>query len=353
MLTVTLANFFAVLFAFIGKITKKEKVALLFAVIFLIIFYGLRGDYGNDPPHYHEDFDKITDNLSFEGIRDSEMRFEPGWLILNLIFKPFGWQALLFSLTVIQFGSICWFILKYSDKKQYYILLFLYLFNPNLMLICLSMLRQALAMSIWIFAIQYLIQKRYIKFVILILLASSFHSSALILLSMLVLPLINKLDNNKIAFCFITLFFILKIAESLVGEVLEVVLSLESFDKYSVYTDNKEESSLGLYVFFLLGVYLWLFLRKDLSSNMRYILAISSLMVVLNPFSQIIPLVSRIGLYFMLPAICIFPLLLRSSQLISKFAFMVYVLFQVKMYFAFFYNPIWHDYFYVYTTCLD
>ncbi len=65
-------------------------------------------------------------------------------MILNYLFVPFGWQSFITFLTIIQFGTVYWFINKYSDTKYMWIVFALYVLSSELMLVSLSMLRRRL-----------------------------------------------------------------------------------------------------------------------------------------------------------------------------------------------------------------
>ena len=89
MLTVTIANFIAIILAASGRLFRKEKTMLLVAAIVLTLFYSVRTDYGNDIPAYKYLFDMVS-SASFSDLLGIQERTEPGWMILNYLFVPLG-----------------------------------------------------------------------------------------------------------------------------------------------------------------------------------------------------------------------------------------------------------------------
>ena len=130
MLTVTIANFIAIILAASGRLFRKEKTMLLVAAIVLTLFYSVRTDYGSDIPAYKYLFDMVS-SASFSDLLGIQERTEPGWMILNYLFVPLGWQSFITFLTIIQFGTVYWLINKYSDTKYTWMYLHCMSCHPN------------------------------------------------------------------------------------------------------------------------------------------------------------------------------------------------------------------------------
>ena len=76
MLSVTIANFTAIILAALRTPFPKGKTMLLVASIVLTLFYSVRTDYGNDIPAYMHLFD-MTSSVHFSDIFDIQERTEP------------------------------------------------------------------------------------------------------------------------------------------------------------------------------------------------------------------------------------------------------------------------------------
>ena len=111
MIAVTIINILAVIFIYISKY-KNLRYCYEIAIIILIVFYGIRYNYGNDYGAYSLMFQEINSYQSFHDAFHS-MNIEKGWIILNRLFAPLGFYTLVFCLTVFQFGVPYFFFKKY------------------------------------------------------------------------------------------------------------------------------------------------------------------------------------------------------------------------------------------------
>ena len=352
MLTVTIANFTAIILAASGRLFRKEKTMLLVASIVLTLFYSVRTDYGNDIPAYMHLFD-MTSSVHFSDIFDIQERTEPGWMILNYLFVPFGWQSFITFLTIIQFGTVYWFINKYSDTKYMWIVFALYVLSSEL-LVSLSMLRQALAMHIVAWSIPLILNRRVIISFLIILLATTMHTSAYAAFPLIVLPYLCGLRKTFLTVSFIIVFICFLIAEALVGDILNMLLESDTFERYSIYADNEHAfgSGLGVMLYFVSAVWL-LYWHHGSKTNTFFILN-NAIAVSLIPFVYSIPLVARVSYYFKLYSLVILPLLFfKKGDFVGKFIFCVIIYIIVSGYFNFFENPVWKQAFSTYYTIFD
>lgn len=159
---------------------KKSKIAktIFLSIGSFILFFvsAFRFDVGNDYPPYTQTFvtnlDKTLEQLS-------TMRMEKGYLLLNryiqLFTSNFQYIFIITSLLVVLLLSI--FLYKHSKNPSFGLLMFyLFGFYFNSM----NFLRNVIAALIIIFAYKYIKDKSFIRFIVLVLLASAFHISALI-----------------------------------------------------------------------------------------------------------------------------------------------------------------------------
>ncbi len=354
MITVTIANFLAVLISLFGRIIKRPQTAFWIAVVCLVCFYGIRTDYGNDIPGYILNFERIS-QYSYSEILDNNERFEPGWLVLNVFFAPFGWQIFIFFLTIIQIGSISWLISKYV-KPQYYWLIFLFfVFNANLLMTGLSMLRQSLAMSIVLWTIPFILRKKYILPVLLIMLATTMHTSAYCAFILILFPWLSKFNWKALSIGISLLFLLFKVADILIGDILNFVLDLSTFEAYETYADGENiESGSGLFAFFLIIVCIYNLYNAQNNITMKLFSLMLGLSAVLTSFITMMPIIGRIQLYFILPGITSYSLLSEGKRKIASCFFLLVLIYvTISGYFAFFESPVWKYAFGTYHTILD
>ena len=169
------------------SIKTNDKAKRIFFILcgiamFLIIALRHREVGSDDSGHYYDHWEEMS-NLSYGFLRSyiSEARFEPGYCtfvwLLSQVFQD-GQYAFVIS-AIIFTVSVCRFIYLNSKDPELsfvmYICLGLYTFS-------VQGLRQAIAMSICLFAIEFVKKRKLIPFVLLVLLASTFHTSSIVFL---------------------------------------------------------------------------------------------------------------------------------------------------------------------------
>lgn len=189
----------SVFFAYLGKFTFKEK-SLIRNVFFFIsigIVIGVSGfrnlTVGTDNKGYAEWYYSIDTELSLSDNIISNLDYEPGYIILNLILLN---SNLGYTIAALLYATIIWFFIyksHYRHKDIFYLTIFC-LITGGFLFFTFNGIRQAIAVSIVFFASTFLVDKKYIKFILAILSASLFHLSAILLLPLL---FINSLGKVK------------------------------------------------------------------------------------------------------------------------------------------------------------
>ncbi len=157
-----------------------KKILSLFVILLLVIFTGTRTETGNDWGNYLYFFEHLDIGENFYSL-SLISKFEPGYTFLNLVVKYIGGslnEVFLFA-SFITIGIISISIRKYTQFWFIPILLYLrysYL-QTNMMFV-----RQGIAVAIFVYALQFIQKREKWKYFSLILIASLFHISALMLL---------------------------------------------------------------------------------------------------------------------------------------------------------------------------
>lgn len=137
---------------------------------------------GCDTPHYAlgyleaQYYSDISDQLNYS-------RMEPGYVLIRYLFIKYGLSFFIFQIftaTVIYY-SLYRFIAKYSSNVGMSCLL---LMLTTRMFSTMNQTRMWLALSILLFSIQFLLERKIIKFLITVVVAYLFHKSALIFILM-------------------------------------------------------------------------------------------------------------------------------------------------------------------------
>lgn len=241
--------------------TKQQIVhyhGLLFSFIIISIFLGGRYNVGTDWGNYKDFYDYIATN----GINWDNL--EPLYLLLNRTISITGFSSsfFFFCISIIQL-SIVYFVFK--DDKRIFALGMLVYFLCCLP-ISLNIIRQSLAICIFLYAIRY-IGNSPLKYILLITVAGLFHYSSFILLCVYVLSYkcFSFIDNRRLS----VILYILSVfgGAVLLGPILNLVpIDLLGY-KYSNNLNNADlemsvNSGIGMIVNHVLNVIILWYLPK-------------------------------------------------------------------------------------------
>lgn len=178
-----------------AELKKSQNVFLVISSIILALFTGLRDKYtGADTSNYGSTFLRFK-NLDFSyAISEKTGRFESGykaymWLIRRITDNV----NLYFTITAI-LVAICVGYFIYKNSKNPFMSMILY-YTVGAFTFQMTGLRQSLAMAILLLSVEFIKEKKLIRFIILVWLASLFHQSALCFL--IAYPIANLKINFK------------------------------------------------------------------------------------------------------------------------------------------------------------
>ncbi len=301
-------SFIAVLFALSSRYQKSDN-GLKFSFLIIFLFLALRFDFGNDYRPYLLMFNDISGDKTFS---PSLYRIEIGWYTLNYAFRTIGFFAMTILLAAFSCTIVYRFIKKYVSKQYYWIAVFVYVFHPSQMLILSSAMRQAVAVSLFIVSIDFLIQRSYIKYIIIIFISTLFHESAYILFGVILLPLIHwKISVTKIALIFSLFVMSLFFAQNVYNYI--DVFTENYFNNYIFYVEDsntKYDFNLGLGFVLNMLIYLiiFYFIRGDKNFTYNIFYKLSVLSFLLIPFGLAVQLTSRLNFYFIPSLMIVLPI---------------------------------------------
>lgn len=178
-------------------------IIAFFPVIYLVVFTAAR----SDTVLYLKIFQGIS--TSFEELKQVVLEHESGWgfLIFEILEKKvFGNNPIIFRL-ILALMHILPVIIVYRKYSNNYILsVYLFIASGCHIGWMMNGLRQFLAVSIIFAATSLLIERKYIKLIVIILIASTIHSSALIMIP--VIFIVHGKAWNKKTMVFIILSII-------------------------------------------------------------------------------------------------------------------------------------------------
>ena len=211
--------FLSVIFCAFTEMGRKQKKIYLFCVmsVFFIIMAFRSSHMGNDTQNYIAIFNKVSVATSPIGFAEATA-IEKGYILYNSILsKIFGANARwLFVITAV---LICHSLGRYIDKYSNTPGIVCCLFVPMSLSFFMAGLRQAIAVAIFLYSYDFIENKKFIKFLLLSILALQFHNSAIIFLA-LYFMMNYKSDASKwfntflmvvtvVCFCFFDKFLIL------------------------------------------------------------------------------------------------------------------------------------------------
>ncbi|WP_074618532.1 EpsG family protein [Eubacterium maltosivorans] len=220
---------------FLVKGSLKKKKIIYLTIVFLQMFFiaGFRSiNVGYDTEQYVNYF-YILSNTDFSQLSQqaSTLYIESGYAVINKIISLFtsDYQWLLIIISFVTLLGYTIFIYRCSDNVYLSVFLFITL---GFFYFTMRVMRQALAIMLICNAIYYLYKNKKIPFVILVLLASTIHSSAIIFLLLLLIPKLNSLEKLEKFLVIITVIFVIGTINFTV--LFEKILLI--IPKYSVYT---------------------------------------------------------------------------------------------------------------------
>ena len=282
------------------------KILYFMLVVALILFSGLRTTY-NDTSTYMQAFGFLrVDNIELSILQEGYGGFE----LFQKLLKKFvseDPQIIIFSSSIIINLLYLWFFAKYSLRFDITILAY-FILGPYVF--SMAGIKQAIAMSICLLAIDNLIQKKYLKFVLWLLVAMTFHPY---IICMIALPLFVK---EIWSFKMVGLFILL----TLVSSNLELLLNITgligkdyTFVELTSHTINPVRV-----VVEIIPVVLSFFGRERIRAcNNRFLnlginmMIINSIMISLGLFMNPIYF-GRIGTYFSAINAVVVPMMLSN-----------------------------------------
>lgn len=353
----------SVLIAFLFRKTESKiplRLSFIIVGVFVAIHYQFGNDYGTYLRRFY-DYQLYTSNpFDIAGIIEcwEATGHEIGWIALNTLFRPFGFFGFQIALTAFEFYALYMFFVKYINKNYYWLGIALLVFNANLFMIaCMSMMRQWFACAVFLISIKYIIEKRPVSYIALILLAASFHISALVLLFVYFINLIpfEKFSLKSLVILVICLFAWYYIAPRYISERLDLVFGIDAFSDYEMY--NNDDYHVGRFPYvsgLFIPICVWL-ITKYLNREQRIIIWVSLLSVVVIPLSYTsASLMGRVAYFFSIVSLIANPIIVEKANKVNVYLslLIIFVLLYplVTGFTTFFSNETWQEGFSSYHT---
>lgn len=332
----------AVIIVYLQKYKIRHSLEISF--ILMTLLSALRFNFGNDYPEYLDLFNLLTAEKFSLGIYG-----DPGWHILCRLFSPLGYESLIACVSFFLGYAYYKTIKRYVPSHLQWLSMFIYVFDPNLWLLQQSMLRQSIVAAIFLLLLPLIEQKKILKSVFIILLSSSIHISALILMPILFLPLLGKDKHKLIAILIFSFVIIAFLSSDFLGFWFQKAMLIPQLSKFENYTINPEETSYGLGYLISIIPYIvslvFLYKKKLWISNSNNALFISItfylLAQVVNPFSKIAVMITRVTAFFIPFSIIVIPHLYAKikPEILRVLLLVIFILLTLYIYYNFWGNP--------------
>lgn len=336
--------FLVLLIILIPDLSYRSKVvSTLVLFIFSAFLIGLRGiDVGIDTEEYYWIFYLANQYPEHHYI----VEMEPAFVLLNkmfgLIFNDAAWMLFFIALFVMSAISLLFF--KYSPSIFISWLAFIsygHFFNFH------NIARQSIAIALIIFSVKYILERKFVKFVFILLIATSFHYSAFVFI---IAYLINIIRVNSKYFIMLWLLSLVFVVQD--GLFLPLFKSLEAFipSAYTNFLEDERVSSLGTrglglkliitQLLFVILLYAYNMMEQRGSyynDKSTFFIKISMIGFIFGNVFSGVALVSRINHYFTIfipvaiPIALYFILSGKSRFLVLTCIFLLYVSFYIRI----------------------
>ncbi len=320
--------------------SKLKRKLYYFCFMVFWLLSGLRYETGVDWPGYTLFFkNSLSPMEAVNSYFSGNFEFELGYTLLNAFVRLFTDNVQWLFLLVSFITSFLLFVSlpKYSNKLFLSLLTYFSIFY---FVLDMSGIRQCIALNIFLYSIQFIINGRFGRYVLLILIAASFHTSALILIPFY---FILKVNFKSYILLFVSLvgmlISLLKISwisivlEKIIGAFFVAAIT----GKLYGYGNREDVRSFGFG--FVLNILILLFLilkRKSFKDQKLFNVFLNMYVVGLFFYYftwELTEMSSRFRLYFVISNLVIFPFIVD----LYKPMFKKYAVVMFTVCFSFFY----------------
>jgi transmembrane protein EpsG len=157
----------------ISLIIKPNKFLMFGAMLSLVLISGLRSNIGDT--YFYKHIYELND-FTWSYIKEQK---DIGFGVLQKILKMYSEDPQILIITTALITNVLIVLVLYSYSKMIELSLYVYI-TGGLFLVSMNGIRQVLAAAIIFTATKFLIEGNWKKYILIILLASTFHQSALI-----------------------------------------------------------------------------------------------------------------------------------------------------------------------------
>lgn len=301
------------IFIQLGYHEKKGKWIVAMGLMIPILIAAYRYSVGTDYFTYFNQFQR-TSKLSISEYIEANGIEEIGSYLLRYFGNKLGgyntYLGIIAALTIIPI----YLFLKH-DNFNINIGISIFIFLCTGFITSFNIMMQMIAVSISTLSYKYIFKKDFLKFFLVILIASSFHSTALLLIPVYFLwgkeneKDLNLLNKRALILIPIFLIFILNIEY-----LMSLLTSIDIFSDYNSYTlGNNRGSNRDIIIKFMFLILVFI-LRKPLilhDKRNKLFIIFALLNFIIGLTGGFSPFIKRMGLYFEVSQIILFPTIIK------------------------------------------
>ncbi|WCT13167.1 EpsG family protein [Mucilaginibacter jinjuensis] len=308
-----------------GSLTSAKLTEYIWFFI-LVLFVGLRKDVGTDYPAYEQIYTEIS------SFGDTSYSVEPGYFFINQLVAffhgDFLWVTLItaFISAAFLFKAINFFLNRDEKGIGYIVFIsigvfFVYYFSG---------IRQGVTISIFLFAIKYIIERRLTYYLFFLLLGSLFHTSILFFIP---LYWVSSVPFRRDLIFIGSIVSLILARVGITALIFGYIIDLFTGGHYMGYKDlfsggANTKTGLGVILRILIGLSL-VGLSKTWIKNTAHIILYNmfAIGVILYCFFLGVDILNRISEYLTDLMIFIIPISFSSFNYKSKIIYGIIVLF--------------------------
>ena len=337
MLVFITVGFLVVFISFFAS-KKRNKIYLAFSFLIISMFLGFRYNFGSDYMAYKEKFDAINLGLYYESL------VEPGWVFLNKLMPSFF--SLIFTLALVNSAIYYKVIREYVPSSSWGMSVFIYFFNFNFLTLQASAMRQTIAILIFVYSIKFIINRNLLKYIIASLIAVTFHNSAIVIIPVYWLAVLN-LKSSKKAWGILFIFYLILLLtpDFFTQYIVEFVSNVQGYGKYQHYLSNNAQNLklINFLIYSCLFILIYAY-DKEQSYPIKVFSRILILGLLTLPFSSISVMLVRFGYYFLPASLVVYPALInKMNKKLSVIFIVILVSVFIKRYYSILQVDIWRE----------
>lgn len=211
---------------------KRQRYSVLFAFIVMLplVFWASQRmqDFG-DTAVYMKSFQEMPNSISgMKGYLDTISK-DTGFYVLSVVIKIcIGNHVRIYFFIIALLQAICVISLYRKYSSDYVMAIFIFVTCLDYFSYMQNGVRQFTAVAILLFATPFLLEKKYARYILLVLLASTMHQSAL-----LMIPIALIVQGKAWNIRTIIMLIVALIAVTFVGQFTEILDNLLSETQYT------------------------------------------------------------------------------------------------------------------------